>query len=314
MPKKTYDEAIDELKRLSPDDKALFEQIKAYCADCRKCHQQIRRRDVRDKFKCGNEKVVDLMGILEALEGPAAPSSSADAGPQVPPDVAETTKADFDRIQQTYDDAFLRALRDQSERDRQAFQSEIDSGKVALRVMTEKFTEAEEMNFDLSADVRIRNEANTRLTDELARTQAERDGAVDQVKVLTAAKDSSEQQVVILSREIADVRQMNSLLVQEQTETRHERDGYRHQRDEYKQTASLVPDLRIELATCKTQIEGRINEAHQYRSTIHRMAEEHARELTHIRQEHNRTQDDARQTITEMRQLLAALGRRPVDA
>lgn len=49
------------------------------------------------------------MGILEAIEGPEAASSGADADPQVPPDVVETAKADFDRIQQTYDDAFLKS-------------------------------------------------------------------------------------------------------------------------------------------------------------------------------------------------------------
>lgn len=307
MPKPTFDEAVKELKNLEPHDRELFEEIKTYCADCRKKNLRIRRHDVREKFKCGNDKIVFLMGILEAIEGSEATNSGAGAGPQVPPDVAATAKADFDRIQQTYGDAFLRALSDQSEQDRQAFQAEIDSGKVALRVMTDKFADAEEMNYALSADLRVSNEANVQLTAELVPTRAERDGAVDQVTMLTSAKDASEQRVTTLGQEIADVRQLNSLLYQEQIEIKQ-------QRNEFKEAASLVPDLRVELTKCKAQLEVCTAEVQQYRSTSFRTRDEHTRELAQVRQDHKSAQDDARARIIELEKLLATLLRRPVDA
>jgi hypothetical protein len=72
----------------------------------------------------------------------------------------------------------------------------------------------------------------------------------------------------------------------------------------------LVPALPIQLAKCKAQLEGRTVEMQQYRFSSIRMSDEHARELTRVRQEHKRAQEDSHQTITELRQLLAALGKR----
>ena len=72
----------------------------------------------------------------------------------------------------------------------------------------------------------------------------------------------------------------------------------------------MVPDLRVEVATFKTQIEGRINESYQYSSTIQRMSDE----LTQVKQDHSRNQKDAQETIAGLRGLLATFAKSPVDA
>jgi chromosome segregation ATPase len=148
------------------------------------------------------------------------------------------------------------------------------------------------------------------LTAESARALAEREEASAKVSAMTIAKTLAEQQRASLRTEIADVRAANTSLIETLAEVRRERDAYRQGRDDYEQTANLVPGLRVEVATFKTQIEGRINEAQLFRSTIQRMTDE----LTQVRQDHLRNQKDAQETITELRRLLSTFTKSTVDA
>jgi hypothetical protein len=81
-----------------------------------------------------------------------------------------------------------------------------------------------------------------------------------------------------------------------------------------RETASLVPDLRIELTKCKALLEAGTAEVQQHRSTSMRTRDEYARGLYQLKQVYKRGQDDAWARIIELEKLLAAIVRRPVDA
>jgi hypothetical protein len=70
---------------------------------------------------------------------------------------------------------------------------------------------------------------------------------------MTTAKTLAEQQCASLQTAITDVRNTNQTLAGALAEARQERDACRQERDEYKETACLVSDVRLDLAKCNAQ-------------------------------------------------------------
>lgn len=273
---------------LSDDEKAIYERLRAFCQPRWTEGQTYRRRDARDAARCGNDAVIKILPILEARERPGR-AAEQPAEAQLPPEIDASARVRFNEIRQQYGEAFLKALRDQSERDRLAFRAEIDAGAVALRVMTERFTDAESLLVDVGAEMESVRAENSRLAEALDRYTREYESTAQQVKALTATRETLDAALARAQQENADVRHLNEFLTQDNTTTKEERDSYRTKAEELSETAKR---LEIEIAVVRERHEGRLAEYHRAEQLLR---EEHANQLEH-----------ASQRISELERLLTA--------
>jgi chromosome segregation ATPase len=280
--KRTLEGASLEYQDLPDDEKKLYEDIKAFCAECRLNNIEITRQSVRSKFKCGIDLICTLMGIMEALEGANSTANDPSAEPPVPPEVAVFSaeqRIGADRFEQTMAHSFRNALADQEVSIRNEYLSEIDGGKAALRALSKRLADFETTTEELTEKVRDHKNVDAERDGILERTRVERDDANEQNKRLTAANAAANESLSHLNREVSDLRQLNSVL----SEVKQERDMYRRDRDELTNT---VGDLKTRLAVLAKGETHLLSMLVENRLDMEMLRKDHASVLATIQEQH----------------------------
>jgi chromosome segregation ATPase len=297
-----------ELDGLPDDEKALYEDIKAYCAECRLSNTEISRVSVRVKFACGTDLICQLMGIMETLEGADSTANHPGAETPVPPEVAAISaeqRAGADKFERTMAHSFRNALETQQVSIRSEYQSEIDGSKAAIRALSKRLADFEAATEELSGELRELKSTKAGDAAILEQTRVELDEANEHNKRLTAAIAAADESSNHLNREVADLRQLNSII----TEIKQERDMYRLNCEELTKTEG---ELKIRLAVLAKGEAHLLSMMVENSLDIEKLRKDHATELAANRHQHEHEINKANRWIADLQQQLVKIANRVV--
>jgi chromosome segregation ATPase len=188
------DDARAAWEALTKEERAVYDQIKKYCADLRTNGKKPKRFEVREHVKRNMEFVCDLMRIIDVLEtsdapfrGPVEPTISADVS-----EIAAEQKAAADRTEHRMQDLLRRERAEATELTERAAQAVIDGLKATIRDQAEKMADDEQVIASLCSDLSAARKAASEISIRMEQVVSGEGDARSKIEALVQAKAEAE--------------------------------------------------------------------------------------------------------------------------
>lgn len=304
------EEAFAAWDALSDDERAVYRQIKDYCAELRSRGQRPNRSLARKHVQRAMDQVCRLMRIIDVLEtsetpfrGPGGPTISVDVS-----EIAAEQKAAAERTEQRMQELVRRERAEATELSERTAQAVIDGLKATIRDQAEKLADDEQVIDSLCDDLETVRGVVSDITVRLDQLVPGEGNVRSKIDALAQANSDAEADAERWKTEAAEARRTAETASVAKVCADNARDEARAREIELHEENAVLKAKYDLISAANQKLDQRLSqrdsENEELAQTLHRSNARFDREIDRLREEHNRQLFDLHSKINELKQAL----------